>query len=140
MVGSADAAGGGAARRLAVSADQVVQELGYDSDVDHDLRDAVEEAIGTEMLDEDAVEPVDVVLLWWREGDGDLVDALVDSLTSLADGGVVWLLSPKSGRPGHVEPADVDDAAPTAGLHATSTLAVTEDWSGTRLVARSRKA
>ncbi|MEJ5945684.1 DUF3052 domain-containing protein [Pseudokineococcus basanitobsidens] len=141
MAESADAAAaGGAARRLSVTAGQVVQELGYDADVDHDLRDGVEDAIGGEMLDEDAVEAVDVVLLWWRDGDGDLVDALVDSLTSLAENGVVWLLSPKSGRPGHVEPADIDDAAPTAGLHATSTLAVTEDWSGTRLVTRSRKA
>ncbi|GAA2023629.1 DUF3052 domain-containing protein [Pseudokineococcus marinus] len=133
------AASGGAAKRLSITPGQVVQELGYDSDVDHDLRDDVEDVTGAEMLDEEAVEAVDVVLLWWREDDGDLVDALVDSLTSLGDNGVVWLLSPKSGRPGHVEPADIDDAAPTAGLHATSTIAVTSDWSGTRLVARGRK-
>ena len=141
MGATADAAaGGGAAQRLSITAGQVVQELGYDSDVDHDLRDDVEDVIGAEMLDEDAVEAVDVVLLWWREDDGDLVDALVDSLTSLGESGVVWLLSPKSGRPGHVEPADIDDAAPTSGLHATSTISVTSDWSGTRLVARSRRA
>ena len=141
MGATADAAAGdGAAKRLSITAGQVVQELGYDSDVDHDLRDDVEDVIGAEMLDEEAVESVDVVLLWWRQDDGDLVDALVDSLTSLGESGVVWLLSPKSGRPGHVEPADIDDAAPTAGLHATSTISATADWSGTRLVARSRKA
>ena len=33
-------------------------------------------------------EVVDVVLLWFREEDGDLIDALVDSITSLADQGV----------------------------------------------------
>ena len=55
-------------------------------------------------------------MLWWRDDDGDLVDALVDALTSLADGGTIWLLSPKAGRAGHIEPSDVTEAAPTAGL------------------------
>lgn len=139
MGATADAAARGAAERLSVKPGQLVQELGYDDDVDHDLRDAVEDVAGSELLDEDADETVDVVLLWWREGDGDLVDALVDSLTSLSSSGVVWLLSPKSGRPGHVSPAEVDEAAPTAGLHVTSTVSATADWSGTRLVTRGRK-
>ena len=38
-----------------------------------------------------------------REDDGDLVDALVDAITPLADHGVIWLLTPKAGRAGHVE-------------------------------------
>ena len=79
---------------------------------------------------------VDVVLLWWRDDDGDLVDALVDALISLGDGGVVWLLTPKAGRPGHVEPGEIGDAAPTAGLHQTSSISAAHDWSGTRLVTR----
>ena len=29
------------------------------------------------------MEAVDLVLLWWRDGDGDLVDSLVDALTDL---------------------------------------------------------
>jgi hypothetical protein len=77
---------------------------------------------------------VDVVLLWWREGDGDLVDTLVDSLTNLADSGVVWLLTPKAGRDGHVEPSDIDEAAPTAGLSSTRSTSAAPEWSGTRLV------
>jgi len=137
-VGQSTSAEGGAAQRLSLQPGQVVQELGYDDDVDHQLRDDVEALTGEEMLDEDAVEAVDVVVLWWRDGDGDLVDALVDSLTSLGDNGVVWLLSPKSGRPGHVAPADIEDAAPVAGLHSTSSIAATADWAGTRLVARGR--
>ena len=40
------------------------------------------------------------MLLWWRDGDGDLVDTLVDALGPLADNGVVWLLTPKAGRDG----------------------------------------
>ena len=91
--------------------------------------------IGTELVDEDYDDVVDVVLLWWRDDDGDLVDALVDSIAILADQGVVWLLTPKPGRDGHVDPSDISDAAPTAGLQATSTLSASKDWQGTRLVA-----
>ena len=78
---------------------------------------------------------MDAVLLWWREDDGDLVDALVDALGPLADNGMIWLMTPKAGRDGHVEPSDIAEAAPTAGLQATSTINAAPDWQGTRLVA-----
>ena len=123
------------AGKLGLQHGQVVQEIGYDDDCDQELRAAVATLTGSEMVDEDHDDFVDAVLLWWREDDGDLVDALVDSLTSLGSGGVVWLLTPKVGRDGHVEPEDIDEAAPTAGLSATSTVAAAKDWSGTRLVA-----
>ncbi len=123
------------AARLGLQRGMVIQELGYDDDCDETLRDAIEELIGHELVDEDYDDVVDVVLLWWREDDGDLVDALVDAKTSLADGGVVWLLTPKTGRSGHVEPSDIGDAAPTAGLSQTTTVSAAQDWSGTRLVA-----
>ena len=58
----------------------------------------------------------------------------IDGLTTLGSGGVIWLLTPKSGRTGHVEPSDIGEAAPTAGLSATSSVAAAPDWSGTRLV------
>ena len=122
------------ASRLGFERDQVVQEYGYDDDVDHDLRDSIEDVTGAELLDEDDDDVVDVVLLWWREEDGDLVDGLVDVLGSLSERGVIWLLTPKSGRPGHVEPSDIQEAAPTAGLHATSSISACKDWAGTRLV------
>lgn len=121
------------AGRLGYLPGQVVQEFGYDDDVDEELRASVEELTGNELVDEDVQDVVDGALHWWREGDGDLVDALVDALTNLADGGVIWLLTPKSGRPGHVEPAEIEEAAPTAGLHATSTISACPDWTGTRL-------
>lgn len=121
------------ASRLGVKVGQMVQEFGYDDDVDHDLRNLVEDLAGSELLDEDVDDVVDVVLYWWRDGDGDLVDSLMDALTNLADGGVVWLLTPKAGRDGHVEASEIEDAAPTAGLHAMSTISASADWSGTRL-------
>jgi hypothetical protein len=115
---------------------QLVQELGYDDDCDEQLRASIVAASGAELLDEDTDEVVDVVLLWFREEDGDLVDALVDAITPLADNGVVWLLTPKAGREGNLEPADIAEAAPTAGLQQTSTVNAAGDWQGTRLVAR----
>jgi hypothetical protein len=121
------------AGRLGFKPDQVVQEFGYDHDVDHDLRAAVEVLTGHELRDEETQEVVDAALFWWRDEDGDLVDALVDAKTNLADGGVIWLLSPKSGRNGHVEPSEIEESAPTAGLHATSTISACRDWTGTRL-------
>ncbi len=137
MTATADNAGGDRlAGRLGLSAGQVVQELGFDDDCDATLRTAVAALTGTALVDEDYEDVVDVVMLWWRDDDGDLVDALVDSLVSLDDGGVVWLLTPKAGRPGHVEPGEIGDAAPTAGLHQTSSISAAPEWSGTRLVTR----
>ncbi len=122
-----------AVSRLGLAAGQLIQELGWDEDVDDDLRIEIEDAVDGELV-EDAVEAVDVVLLWWREDDGDLADGLVDSLTDLKDDGVVWLMTPKIGRDGHVDPADIAEAALTAGLTQTSTTNLDGDWSGSKLV------
>ena len=127
------------ASRLGFKDGDLVQEFGYDEDVDFDFREDLEDLIGGEMLTEDDHDVVDGVILWWRADDGDLVDALVDSLTTLDDGGVVWVLTPKSGRDGYVPPADIEEAAPTAGLHVTTSPAVSEDWAATRLVSRRKK-
>lgn len=124
----------GPADRFGLESEMVVMELGYDEeDADQDLRDALVERCG-ELVDEDTDEVVDAVLVWYRDGDGDLVDLLVDALGPLADGGVVWLLTPKAGRDGHVEPGEISEAAPTAGLQQTSTVSAGPDWSGARLV------
>jgi hypothetical protein len=137
---SATADGGtdssGPANRLGFKAGMVVQELGWDQDTDDQLRISIEDAIDGDMVDSDHGNVVEAVVLWWRDDDGDLVDALVDSLISLDDGGVVWLLTLKTDRPGHVEPGEIGDAAPTAGLHQTSSISAAPEWSGTRLVAR----
>lgn len=112
----------------------VVQELGWDEDVDDDLRIAIEDAIDNELIEE-AVEAVDAVVLWWREDDGDVTDGVVDALTDLGDHGFVWVLTPKVGRPEHVDPADLSEAAATAGLSQTSTASnISEDWTAIKLV------
>lgn len=125
----------GLAEKLGLAPGSVVQEIGWDDDCDDELRQVITERTGQEIVGEDYDDVVDCVMLWWREGDGDLVDALVDALSPLADHGVIWLLTPKAGRDGHVEPSDVSEAAPTAGLQQTSSISAGRDWNGARLVA-----
>lgn len=126
------------AERLGLKAGQVVQEIGYDDDCDEALRDSIAKYTGNELVDEDFGEVVDAVLLWWRDDDGDPADALVDAKTPLADGGMIWLLTPKAGRDGHVEPSDIREAATTAGLSATKSVNAAQEWSGTQLVSPRR--
>lgn len=128
------------ADRFGIEPGMVVMEMGYDDDVDEDLRDTLIDRCG-ELVDEDTDEVVDAVLLWWRDGDGDLVETLIDALGPLTDNGVVWLLTPKAGREGHVEPSEINESAPTAGLQQTSTVNAGKDWTAARLVVpRSARA
>lgn len=138
MVAAGDS-GPNYARRLGIQHGQVVQELGWDDDTNDDIRADMEDACGSDLVDEDADEVVDVVVLWWREEDGDLVDRLMDAIAPLAEDGVIWVLTPKTGKPGHVLPADIAEAAPTAGLMQTSSANL-GDWIGSRLVQPKSKA
>ena len=116
---------------------QIVQEIGYDDDVDLDLRDAIEDLIGGELEDEDTQEIVDAVVLWWREDDGDLTDAMVDTLRNIDAGAPVWVLTPKAGRDGHVMPGEIQESAGVAGLRVMSSMNLAPDWTGTRLASRT---
>ncbi len=134
--GAQPGSGVGIAERLGLQAGDIVMEIGADDDVDEDFRDAVVERIGEEMVAEDSDEVVDVVVLWYRDGDGDLADVLVDAIAPLADDGYIWLLTPKRGRDDYVEPSDIAEAASIAGLSQTSITTVGEDWSAARLAGR----
>jgi hypothetical protein len=124
--------------RLGFKPGQVVQEFGWGDDVDDDLRTELESIVGSELVDEEYDDVTDGVIIWWREDDGDLTDMLVDAQTVLDDGGLIWLLTRKPGREGHVGHDEIQEAANTAGLHATSTFAVAPDWSATKLANRGR--
>ena len=121
---------------MGIEPGELVLELGGGSDVDQSLRAKIVEITGTELIEDQTDEVVDAVIIWWRDGDGDLEDELVDALTYLSESGSVWVLTPKAGRDGHVEPSDIQDAAPNVGLSQTSSLSVATDWNATRLVAR----
>nr|WP_202513532.1 MULTISPECIES: DUF3052 domain-containing protein [unclassified Streptomyces] len=122
------------AARLGFEPGQVVQEIGYDDDVELELREGIEAITGQDLVDEEYDDIADVVLLWFRDEDGDLTDALVDAIGLLEDGGVVWLMTPKTGRDGYVEPSDINEASQTAGLSQTKSVNAGKDWSGSRLV------
>jgi hypothetical protein len=121
---------------MGFAAGELILEVGYGPDCDDVLRSEISKITGTELIEGETTEVVDAVILWWREGDGDLVDELMDALTYLTETGPIWVLTPKLGRDGHVDSSEIQDAAPIAGLSQTSTLAVAKDWAGTRLVAR----
>lgn len=128
--------GTGIAERLGIKPGMIVLESGYDEDADAPLRADIEACTGEAMVGDDTDEVVDVVLLWYRDGDGDLADLLVDAIAPLADDGYIWLLTPKRGRDDYVEPSDIAEAASIAGLSQTSIATVGSDWSAARLVGR----
>ena len=136
---SADRADVQLGERLGFKPGTVVQELGWDDDVDDSIRAAIEDAIDSDLVAGDYGDVVDVVLLWWRDDDGDLVDRLMDAITPLADDGVIWVVTPKTGKPGHVQPAEIAESAPTAGLMQTSSANL-GDWIASRLVQPKSKA
>jgi hypothetical protein len=128
--------GSGVAERMGIKPAMIVMEIGFDDDADQDLRESIEVCSGEELVPEDSDEVVDAVLLWYREGDGDLADVLVDAISPLADAGFIWLLTPKRGRAGYVEPSDIAEAAAVAGLSQTSITTAGTEWSAARLAGR----
>ena len=120
--------------RLGLAPGMVVQEIGWDTDVDDAVRVMFEDAVDGELVEEAVEAAVDLVLLWWRDGDGDLVDGLMEALTDLTSSGYIWLMTPKVGRDGYVDAADLAEAAVTAGLAQTTSASVSSDWAATKLV------
>ncbi|WP_136193298.1 MULTISPECIES: DUF3052 domain-containing protein [Actinomyces] len=117
----------------------IIQEFGYDDDVDETLRQAAEAQTGTELVDEDFEDVADSAIIWWRDDDGDiddLTDLLVDAQANLDGDGLVWVLTPKARTTGAVDATEIEEAARTAGMHATSAASMGEHWSGIRVSSR----
>jgi len=128
------------AGRMGFTTGTVVQELGHDDDVDENLRTGIEKVTGNKLVDEDYNDVPGAVVLWFRDEDGDLAETLLNVSQSLDEDGVLWLLVPKPGKNGHVEPGTVAEAAQTAGLTRSTSPSVAASWAGTKLVApKSRK-
>ena len=126
---------------LGFASGAIVQEFYVDDDVDRSIRDSVEAETGQALVDVDYGDVVDGAIVWWRAEDAeeeDLVDVLVDAMSNLDDGGLIWVLIPKAGRPNSVRVGDVEEAAGIAGLHATTSTALGQNWAGVRLTARPR--
>lgn len=118
---------------LCVTETDIIQELGWDEDADSSISEALEDAIDDALLDADTDEVVDMVLLWFREEDGDLVDGLVDATRSLADDGRIWLMTPAAGTPGTIEAGVIAESAQLAGLVQTKSARL-DAWQGACLV------
>ncbi|AIG64481.1 hypothetical protein CATYP_07665 [Corynebacterium atypicum] len=126
------------ARQLDIARGHVVQELGWDEDADSTISESIEDQIGENLLDEDTDELCDVVLMWWRDDDGDLVDGLVDATRNLEEAGRVWLLTPAAGKHGAVETGIIAESAQLSGLVQTASVRL-GDWQGACLVQRGTR-
>ncbi|APT92148.1 hypothetical protein CPHO_03770 [Corynebacterium phocae] len=123
------------ARRLGITEGQIVLEQGWDEDCEAAISESIEDVLGDDFLEEETDDLVDVVLLWWRESDGDLVDGLVDAVRPLGDNGRVWLLTPGTGQAGELSPGEISESAQLAGLVQTTADRL-GNWQGSCLVAR----
>jgi len=119
--------------KLGFEAGQVVQELGWDDDVDEDLRQEVMDIIDGDMI-EDSLDAVAIVWLWLRPDDGDLAAGLVDAMRDLSDAGFIVLVTPKVGRPGTIDPAALSDGTDTAGMVLPTSYDVSKDWQAHKIV------
>ena len=93
----------------------IVQEFGYDDDVAEEVRSAIEQSTGEELVDEDYGDIADGAIAWWRDDDGnadDLADLFLDMKANLeSDSAVCWRLVPGPRDPGHVSAAGGEEAA-----------------------------
>ncbi len=118
----------------------IVQEFGYDEDVDFALRDELVKLTAQPLEDEEYRGIADMVLAWWRSDDGDvddLTDYLVDCADSLESGaGDIWCLVPTAKSEFAVSAADVSEAAKVAGQSVTTSMGISADWTAFRIVSR----
>jgi hypothetical protein len=125
---------------LGFASGSVIQEFGYDDDVDEAVRAQIEEETGQELVDEDYRDIVDGAVAWWRDEDGDvddLADLFLDMKANLeSDVSPCWVLVPGTRSPGYVTADVIKDAAETAGLMATTSVAVGAAWMGVKLTAK----
>lgn len=136
MTGTDSGSVAGVVKKLGFKPEQIVIEFGYDDDVDQGFRAGVEDVVNSPLEDEDYDGVVDSVVLWWRDGEGDLTDELVDALTMVEDGGFIALITPGMGRPDRVEAFAVQEACTTSGLTASGAVPLGPLWHAQRLVGR----
>jgi hypothetical protein len=125
--------------RFGLTKGMVIQEFLYDTDADEGLRTAIARVTGQALVGDEYGEVTDAALVWYRDGDDDLADLLLDVQTLLDDGASIWLLTPKAGLPGHIAQSDIEEGASLSGLHATSAFVASPVWKVTQLVEKGRQ-
>ncbi|NHU49659.1 DUF3052 family protein [Rhodococcus sp. A14] len=122
------------ARELSLAFGMVVQELGWGVDVDEEFRRIASGVAGTRPVGENHRGRVDVVPLWWRTGDGNLVGALRGVTPHAADGTVPLAVDPETGSAGAPATREIDEAADHIGFHGVTPIELRR-WIGVRLTA-----
>lgn len=121
---------------------QLIQEFGFDDDVDMGLRGAIEAVTGETFEDEDYRGSADGVVAWWRLDDGDvddLADLLVDCASGLTqESAQIWLFVPDQRSNYSVPMEDVQEAADVAGVAVTTTRYLDSGWTAVRIVGHGR--
>ena len=87
---------------LGFASDAIVQEFYVDDDADQAVRESIEAQTGHPLVDVDYADVVDGAIVWWRADDAeeeDLADVLVDAMSNLDDGGLIWVLIPSQDVP-----------------------------------------
>ena len=120
--------------KLGLAPGLVVQELGWDSDVDDDVRVMIEDADRRRARSRTPWRPSTSCCCGGGTTTAISSTAWWTALTDLTDAGYIWLMTPKVGRTGYVDAADLAEAAVTAGLAQTNSAAVSADWAATKLV------
>ncbi|MDD7384268.1 MAG: DUF3052 family protein [Actinomycetaceae bacterium] len=120
----------------------VVQEFGYDDDVNNSVRQQIETMTGQALVDEDYDDIADGAIAWWRAEDGDtddLADLFLDVRDNLdSPASPVWLMIPGPQSEGHVRAAEIEEAADAAGLISTTTIPA-GGWIAVRIAARGER-
>ena len=109
----------------------VVQELGWDTDCDEELRTQIMDLIDADMVEE--TDDADLVLLWQR-ADTEVADGLVDAQRDLSAKGCIWLLTPKRGRNGFVGPSDIQEGIALAGMTSGVSVNISPIWNAIKVV------
>ncbi len=115
---------------------QNVWEMGYGEDVDMDFREQITLVTGRMPINASTAGDgsADAVLLWFREEDGDLIDAVVNATELTGEDQMIFLATPKTGRDGSVESSAISEAAEAAGVsQQRSPISIGLDWAGTQL-------
>lgn len=125
------------AKELGFSRNDVIQEWLWDDDVDSDLRTAISEICGSDLVNEDYDGEVDGSIIWWRDGDDEeaLADDIMDATATLSENAPFWILTPKPGREGSAAATTVQNAARTAGMTTARPISVSPNWNAIRLKA-----
>ncbi|MBR6440107.1 MAG: DUF3052 domain-containing protein [Aeriscardovia sp.] len=107
-----------------------VKEYMWGEDVEGELRDAICECIGSDLLEEGAGAGADAACIWWRDGNDEesLSDCLLDASADLEPGQKICVLTPKPGFEGAAAPGFVAAVASKEGLNASTPVSLNSEW------------